>query len=426
MKKETKKLKLLQYFLKSKESGITLIALVITIIILLILAAVTFNVVLGEGGLIRKAQLAKNMTLNSTIAEQEKLNSLMEELEKNNEITTAEIEITNRGEDTITVKVNGENLNKYQFSMDGEHYTEEQSENEYTFTGLNKVIINETNYKTATGTEYTIYAKAKSKSGTEVTCIPVTTKTIVEVEGDANKFTYEDLGDEIYITGLKANNPNIISGTENEVQEYIKEPQIILIPSYINGKPVTKVSENFCLQNIEYGVDSSEARISLFDTSSGSILYDNVKYVNGKLETDKVCYWVENHNYTFYCMKGNTYASSTVPAFTNTITFKMKIKSSDIILPPTVKEITNSYTQANAIQLLNNKNSIQYLDIEIDPDEPEESTNWDIDLDDPTPPDYCHVYIFGKEDLPDIPGIEVISSLIGYDYYGDISISFIN
>ncbi len=422
MKKKMKKLKLLRYFLESKESGITLIALVITIIILIILATVTLNVVLGKEGLINKVQLAKNMTLNSTIAEQEQLNSLIEELGKGNEIVTAEIEITNRGEDTITVRINGENLNKYQFSIDGEHYTEEQSESEYTFTGLNKVIVDETNYKTATGTEYTIYAKAKSTSGTEVTCIPVTTKTIVEVEGDANKFTYEDLGDEIYITGLKSNNSNIISGTENEVQEYIKEPQIILIPSYINGKPVTKVSKHFCLQNIQNGVGSSEARISLFDTSNGYPLFENVRYANGKLETYTTSYWTQDHNYTFYCMKNNTYGICSIPAYTNVVTIKMKIKSSDIILPPTVKEITNSYTQANRMQLLNNKNSIQYLDIVIEPDEPEpEPILCDIDLELPAGPDYCNVYIFGKKDYMDMPGID---RFIGF--LGDGNIYFID
>lgn len=36
-----------------QEQGITLIALVITVVILIILATVTLNVVLGEGGLIQ-------------------------------------------------------------------------------------------------------------------------------------------------------------------------------------------------------------------------------------------------------------------------------------------------------------------------------------------------------------------------------------
>ena len=64
----------------NKERGITLIALVITIVILIILATVTLNVVLGEGGLIDRAQQAKDMTEQAALEEQQKLNSLMDEM----------------------------------------------------------------------------------------------------------------------------------------------------------------------------------------------------------------------------------------------------------------------------------------------------------------------------------------------------------
>ena len=47
-------------FNKKKEKGITLIALVVTIVILLILSGVTINMLLGEDGIIRTAQEAKN------------------------------------------------------------------------------------------------------------------------------------------------------------------------------------------------------------------------------------------------------------------------------------------------------------------------------------------------------------------------------
>ena len=62
-----------------KEQGITLIALVITIVILIILATVTLSVVLGEGGLIDKAQQAKELTEQATLKEQKELNVLMSE-----------------------------------------------------------------------------------------------------------------------------------------------------------------------------------------------------------------------------------------------------------------------------------------------------------------------------------------------------------
>ena len=62
-----------------QEQGITLIALVITIVILIILATVSINVVLGEGGLIQRAQQAKDLTEQAALEEQQGLNSLMSE-----------------------------------------------------------------------------------------------------------------------------------------------------------------------------------------------------------------------------------------------------------------------------------------------------------------------------------------------------------
>lgn len=64
---------------KKAENGITLVALVITIVILIILATVTINVAFGDGGLIQRAQQAKNLTEEATLKEQETLNEVMSE-----------------------------------------------------------------------------------------------------------------------------------------------------------------------------------------------------------------------------------------------------------------------------------------------------------------------------------------------------------
>ena len=77
---------------KKTEKGITLVALVITIVILIILATVTINVAFGEGGLIEKAQQAKNLTEQATRNEQESLNSIMKQF---NEIMSGEGDIEN-------------------------------------------------------------------------------------------------------------------------------------------------------------------------------------------------------------------------------------------------------------------------------------------------------------------------------------------
>ena len=58
------------------QCGITLIALIITIVILIILATITINYAFGDRGLIDQAQTAKNMAETAAEDEQEKRNNL--------------------------------------------------------------------------------------------------------------------------------------------------------------------------------------------------------------------------------------------------------------------------------------------------------------------------------------------------------------
>ena len=64
--------------------GITLISLVITIIILIILAGISINLILGENGLFSKAKQAKEEYLNAQVAEQEGINNLEKQIEELN------------------------------------------------------------------------------------------------------------------------------------------------------------------------------------------------------------------------------------------------------------------------------------------------------------------------------------------------------
>ena len=59
--------------------GITLVALVITIVILIILATITINAAFGDGGLLEKAQSSKNMAEDAVEKEYNKMNSLLDE-----------------------------------------------------------------------------------------------------------------------------------------------------------------------------------------------------------------------------------------------------------------------------------------------------------------------------------------------------------
>ncbi len=75
---------------KRKQKGVTLIALVITIIVLIILAGVSINMLVGESGIITQAQRAKENTQLAQKEEQEQLDKL-EEVLKNGGISVVKI-----------------------------------------------------------------------------------------------------------------------------------------------------------------------------------------------------------------------------------------------------------------------------------------------------------------------------------------------
>ena len=73
--KTNKKIKRKVY---SNQTGITLVALVVTIVVLLILAGVSVNTLFGNGGIIKKAQEAQNKMNEATQNDLEGINELNE------------------------------------------------------------------------------------------------------------------------------------------------------------------------------------------------------------------------------------------------------------------------------------------------------------------------------------------------------------
>ena len=67
---------------KKRQKGITLISLVVTIVVLLILAGITISTVFSDNGIIKKAQEARNKTLEAVAQEHAELNQLYNDLEE--------------------------------------------------------------------------------------------------------------------------------------------------------------------------------------------------------------------------------------------------------------------------------------------------------------------------------------------------------
>ena len=67
---------------KLKESGVTMLSLVVTIIVLLILAGITIKFALNDNGIIKQSKLASEKYKNSTIQEQIAMNETIKEMQK--------------------------------------------------------------------------------------------------------------------------------------------------------------------------------------------------------------------------------------------------------------------------------------------------------------------------------------------------------
>ena len=114
MKKEQKEMR---KFVEKDAGGITLIALVVTIIVLIILAGITISMTVGDNGIFTKAKEAKKMQVIAEAKEKigvEILDAQVEAIERNEELEQAQVEdiISKYGtlqddKDTIILKDNG-------------------------------------------------------------------------------------------------------------------------------------------------------------------------------------------------------------------------------------------------------------------------------------------------------------------------------
>lgn len=117
-------------------NGITLVALVVTIVVLLILTSISINILTGDNGFITKAREIRNNIEKAEAEGQAKINSLQQAeytedgaviLNDENAPTINSMEVTNITETSFTVKVTvtetGSGLAKIEYSIDdGEHY----------------------------------------------------------------------------------------------------------------------------------------------------------------------------------------------------------------------------------------------------------------------------------------------------------------
>ena len=128
---------------KNSQKGITLVALVITIIIIIILATVTINMAFGDNGLIKQAELARDLTSNSTAYEEQSTANLVAYM---NEILGESGEIENpptpqepatdgsfSSEEGVNTPNIGANMQLVVFKSDTNEWVEDTTKEAYSY-----------------------------------------------------------------------------------------------------------------------------------------------------------------------------------------------------------------------------------------------------------------------------------------------------
>lgn len=197
-----------------KELGITLIALVVTIIILIIIASIAINMVLGENGLIRRAQNAQlqyNIGRITDMLEVQKASLAVE----NNYIISTDIYIEYikgkniiQDKDITDIGIEGKKYiiveNKYIFLIEDE----ENGNVKITYMGIPEDIDPVITKLDLTNTINTITAKVETKLARVEKYkyyIKENDEYVEKGNTNSNEFTYEDLeADKLYYIKVEA------------------------------------------------------------------------------------------------------------------------------------------------------------------------------------------------------------------------------
>ena len=188
-----------------KTKGITLVSLVVTIIVLMILAGVTINAVIGDDGIIKKAKESAKLTEESETKEIMQRLVLEYELKKNGETLEDFLQtkvpdkidsVTNNGDGTLTISKNGytitvKNKGKVKGKIELSDYSGEYTyPNGGTFTvtkssGTISVTSSDTNIATVSLNGDTVTVTPGTLEGT-VTITVTSKKTEKYTEATAN------------------------------------------------------------------------------------------------------------------------------------------------------------------------------------------------------------------------------------------------
>ena len=297
-----------------QEKGITLIALVITIIVLLILAAVSISTLTGENGILIKGSNAKIETEHASVLEQLR----MKLYEKSLDIENKQTEIEYLKAEKIIKEPEVAKIGKQASTNDGlalsseteiKYIVEAQKLVPNLSTGKGNLETGDVYYILNGNLHYLSDKKEEKQIG-----LVFTTKTNGTEEADESWFNYRiNENNEVEIIGLNFDKIEY-EKTTSFVYEEVRnsalklKTETLVIPAQIQGKKVTKVGfgDNIISEEVKYYIVQGVKEIVYPDTlqvlagkggESGNIIFEDVEKINlpkGLTEISGRIFWCCN------------------------------------------------------------------------------------------------------------------------------------
>ena len=280
--------------MKTKETkGITLIAMVVTIIILLILAGVSLNFILGENGIITRAKTTGKIQTIATIKE-------ALELEK------VDIQVQNK-----TVNLG--------------NYLEQISTGKKNYDLSSKETIDDKNAYIIVNDQYKFLLKDKENGDVEITYEGVAVSGDLTLSSYEETYTYPNSGTFTVTNNVSGGELSVESDAPNIATASIKENTITVVPGTTAGKA------NIIVKSVANGEYAENKVIHVATVENGTISLSVTPYegtYDGQAHNAITQVDVNPSDAKLeYSLDGNTY-SETMPTITNTSEFTVTVKAS--------------------------------------------------------------------------------------------------
>ena len=278
---------------KGLNSGITLIALVVTIITILILAGVSINSIIGKNGIVERAQTTGKIQTVASIKE-------ALELEKGDLLVNSKTVNLNNYLDQIS---NGDK--KYEISY--------------------KEIIDDKNAEIIVDDKYKFALKDTEKGDVEVTYQGVATLKDLSISAKSGTYVYPNSGTFTVTNNVSGGELTVSSDATNIATATIEGNTVTVVPGTTAGKAniIVKSSANgdYAENKVVHVATVQNGTIELSVTPYTGIYdgkaHDAITKINVNPTDAKIEYSIDGENY-----------SETVPTITETSSFTVTVRAS--------------------------------------------------------------------------------------------------